>query len=374
MFRVAGTIELNSRIVITNPYVTIAGQTAPGKGIAIRGSNNLKDHGIVIQTHDVIMRYIRIRPGISTANSSGGGIDATGTEFGARDVIIDHSSFSWTTDEVVSTWHQSQNITFQWNIFSEGLNRQANGGEKSKGPLLGQAGAGNISFHHNLMAHNHVRNPMIVADGIVDVRNNVIYNPGNYMSYSRDQGNAIKINYINNYGKPGPNTGSNAIRIAFIPMNTSNIKPIAIHASGNISPARPNNNQPNSNSVESNTKQHLTPQAHNVPSMTTHSANQAYSIVLANAGATLPTRDTVDNRIINDVRNSTGNLISNPSQVGGWPNLSGGNPPTDSDKDGMPNNWETANGLNPNNPTDRNNDKDNDGYTNLEEFLNGTQT
>lgn len=368
VFRVGGTISLKSRIEVTDPYVTVAGQTAPGDGITIRGSSDLEHHGIVFQTHDAIVRHLRIRPGPSTSRTRDGGVDAAGAELGAHDIIFDHVSFSWTTDEVASTWHNTRDVTFQWSIFSEGLDRSGNGGEKSKGPILGGEGGGNISFHHNLLAHNHVRNPMIVADGIVDVRNNVIYNPDNYLSYSRDQGEAIKINYVNNYGKPGPRTGSQSMRVWFKPERSA--QSISIHVAGNISPGRPDNGKPETDIMEPETRKYQRSDAHRVPAMTTHSAEDAYRVVLAGAGATAPKRDSVDNRIVNDVRNGTGNVISDPSQVGGWPTMNGGSAPNDSDGDGMPDQWESANNLNPNDGTDGNGDADGDGYTDLEEYLN----
>ena len=157
IFRVAGTIELKTRIDIANPYITIAGQTAPGGGITLKIDPNYTRSPLRILTHDVILRYIRSRPGPSTAESDI--LDALTIPSG-HDIIVDHCSFSWATDEVVNTWNDVHDITIQWSIISEGLNDSTHPkGPHSKGMLIGSEGAERISVHHNLFAHNRKRNP-----------------------------------------------------------------------------------------------------------------------------------------------------------------------------------------------------------------------
>ncbi|MEM7034013.1 MAG: pectate lyase, partial [Chloroflexota bacterium] len=184
VFRVGGTIELKELIIIRNPYLTIAGQTAPGDGIT------LKDNGIRIMTHNVIVRYMRFRPG---DDSKAEGIDVDGINITNRpddkndkdamvhDIILDHVSVSWAIDKNIGVWNsrpeinEIENITIQWSIISEGLaNNRHYEGEHSKGVLIGEY-SNNVSMHHNLFAHNTARNPK-VKGGSAEVINNVVYN------------------------------------------------------------------------------------------------------------------------------------------------------------------------------------------------------
>ena len=135
VFRLGGTIELQSRLEITNPYITIAGQTAPGGGITLKTVPTYKKSAIKIETHDVIIRYIRSRPGPSSDISDS--LDALEIT-GGYNIIIDHSSFSWGTDEVIGIANDARDITIQWSIISEGLaNVPDDEDSHGKGLLLG---------------------------------------------------------------------------------------------------------------------------------------------------------------------------------------------------------------------------------------------
>ncbi|MGI0024180.1 MAG: hypothetical protein ACREA4_03415, partial [Nitrososphaera sp.] len=208
IFRVGGTVRLKSTLEITNPYITVAGQTALGGGIALKNDPSNHRALIKIATHDVVMRHIRSRPGPSYGPSRS--LDALEIAAGYN-IIIDHCSFSWATDEVLSTWYEPHNITIQWSIIAEGLARRYHKeGSHGTGLLVGGRGSGRISIHHNLLAHNRERNPRISTNGVVDVVNNVIYNPGRWGPShitGYNIGNA-RVNYIGNYYKPGINSGS----------------------------------------------------------------------------------------------------------------------------------------------------------------------
>lgn len=206
VFRTGGTIELSSKLIINNPYITIAGQTAPGGGIALKRSAGTSGafFNVGRGAHDVVIRYIRIRPGTFGGQPDGIGI------YG-NNVIVDHSSVSWAVDENMSTWYNAQNITIQWSIISEGLYCSTHPkGCHSMGLLLGASGSGNISVHHNLFAHNDERNPRIKTSGTVDVVNNIIYNPGISGSWgpSHISGDYSQtpINYVANFYKTGPDS------------------------------------------------------------------------------------------------------------------------------------------------------------------------
>jgi hypothetical protein len=375
VFRTGGTITLKSEIKITNPYLTIAGQTAPGDGITIRSNGTHPGKIINILTHDVVIRHIRVRPGPHISNSMWhGGIHIEGSN--ARDIIIDHTSMSWGEKSSIDIWTDARNITVQNSIMAEGLDSNGH-----KGALAG-GGATNVTFYKNLFAHNAGRNPVFNTDDTdnitinAQVVNNLIYNwegMGTEIQPSDPDG-TIKANIVGNYYKPGNDTYNYEITVGGLGSAKMYVK-------GNIGPHRSNDSMKEwavgyfdygdtwTYSEHAPTSYQVTT-PHDMPVIPTISAFDAYNDVLENAGATKPGRDAVDKRIVNDVKNGTGRIIDNPSQVGGWPTLANGTPPADTDKDGMPDAWETKNGFNSNNPDDRNGDTDGDGYTNLEEYLN----
>lgn len=377
IFKVGGTIELDSSLDIANPYITIAGQTAPGEGITLKNSHKNIEAPLKIKTHDVVIRYIRSRPGSNPDEQ--GNLDALAIAGGhgeVYNVIIDRSSFSWATDEVVSVYNDARNVTIQWSIIAEGLNcsTHVENGEQqchSMGLLLGSAGQKNISIHHNLLAHNKRRNPLVKATGVVDLVNNVVYNPGfgeNSFSptHVRGEYGVSQVNYINNYFKPGVNTDSGDWFI------DTKYEPVEIYIQGNVVPKKV---------IHPKSLKWVVPYPHPAAKVTTSSAPKAYQQVLkyaganrriANDGTFQRNRDRVDKRIVRDVRQTTGNIIDDPLQVGGWPQLGSGSAYKDRDGDGMPDKYEKLHGFDPNYLLDGNEDADGDGYTNVEEFLNGT--
>ncbi|MCF8378743.1 MAG: T9SS type A sorting domain-containing protein [Bacteroidales bacterium] len=373
VFAVSGTIKLTSRLSVDKNYITIAGQTAPGDGICLR------DYEFRIDADHVIVRYIRSRLGDESKQES----DAISIT-GGHNIIMDHCTASWSVDEAFSCStgdkDRIDSVTVQWSIISEALNESIHTKEAhSYGALIRGCYGAKYSYHHNLFAHNKSRNPrpgnyddntyLLDPEGLqFDFRNNVMYNwGGSRPGYDADTWSVCRYNYVGNYGKPGPNSDNSgyaysAGSIYFRAFYSDN------YFFGSI-PADPWSLVSFGSKFTSADK---IAYKMSVPFSTgpieTDSPLEAYEKVLASAGASL-VRDVVDTRIVNDVKNGTGLIIDTQSQVGGWPVYNTYNVPTDNDKDGMSDAWETANGFNPNDADDRNGDIDGDGYTNLEEYL-----
>jgi pectate lyase len=390
VFKVAGIIELKSPININHPYVTVAGQTAPGDGICLAYSS------LNINTHEVILRHLRVRRGLP---QGGQGSDNIGGN-PAGQIVVDHCSASWGMDENLSLYRYmkkrpeggqdiklpTENITIQWCISSEALNAKNHA-------FGGTWGGRNSTFHHNLFACNTARNPSIGMSGEFDFRNNVAFNWGHRSIDGGDE--TSLINLINNYYQAGPATKPDMrdtlVRIeqraqyspgrAFEPGGwypKTQPRPGKWYVAGNVitaSSAATANNWLAMRGPEELARVNTPFEGWPVNQQT---ALEAYKSVLAKAGATLPRRDAVDNRVIEMVRSGKptfGNgIISDPAQVGGYPKytFSPAEVPTDTDGDGMTDDWEVKHGLNPKDARDGAVDGDKDGYTNVEEYLNGT--
>jgi pectate lyase len=360
VFRVSGTI--GGKFNIRNDNITIAGQTAPGDGICIKGS-------LGVSANDVIIRYIRVRanPTVET--------DAIGGRY-KKNIILDHVSASWSSDEVLSIYH-CENVTIQYCMITEAC---AKGDSHRFGGIWGNNYG---TYHHNLIAHNDSRNPRW-ASGCKhnDYRNNVLYNWGYNSCYggeAQQPGNAewnfSTINMIANYYKPGPATDSGVRdRIAEPSARSSNDKG-SWYVADNVVVGSSEVTNNNWRGMDGNKYEKLDSPW---PAMAIkqESAEDAYKTVLKHAGCSLPNRDAIDKRIMEEVRTGTATygsngIITRPSDVGGWPALKSVAAPADSDHDGMPDAWETAHGLDASNKDDGN--KTNmsaEGYTNLEMYLN----
>lgn len=404
VFNVAGIIRLQTPVIIRAPYISIEGQTAPGDGVCIAGET------VWVNTHDVVIRYMHFRRGETNVGRRDDAIG--GNPVG--NIMIDHVSASWGLDENMSMYRHmyndstgkiedklgTVNITIQNSIFSESLDTW----NHAFGSTLGGE---NCSFIRNLWADNTGRNPSVGWNGIFNFANNVVFN---WVHRSMDGGDyRAQFNIINNYFKPGPATPKdNAVghRIVKPEAGRSKLKYLVFgrcYVNGNIMEGYDNvtrNNWDGGVQVEElpNTAEY-TPymkvdEPLPMPAFTIIPAKEAYDYVLENAGATLPRRDAVDQRITEQVR--TGKIaylpnvkvpekqfehrrlpldsykigiITDVSQVGGYPAYKG-TPYKDSDNDGMPDEWETKHGLNPRDASDASLDRDKDGYTNIEEYLN----
>jgi pectate lyase len=388
VFAVSGTIHLDTKLYIKGD-VTIAGQSAPGDGIC------LADNSVSVAGDNIIVRFIRFRMG--DKYQKGGMIDGNGGDdaFGGtrrKNIIIDHCSLSWSTDEVFSIY-AGDSTTLQWNLISEPLNYSYHfetGDKDYEHHGFGAIWGGrHLSAHHNLFAHCNNRTPRF--DGIrnapeenCDYRNNVIYNWGGNNVYAGEGGN---YNIVNNYYKYGPSTAANAKSKIVNPYK----KPPAIpfgkfYVAGNYVDGSPEVTADNwlgvimNNGTEADAAEAKLKSAFNTISVKTFAAVDAYKQVLKNVGACFPKRDTLDERIINDVENRTGRFIDVQGgfphgtayelTVNAWPGLKQLPAPVDTDKDGMPDDWENGKGLDLNNAGDASAYTLNRHYTNIEIYLN----
>ena len=388
LFRISGTIQLKSKLSITKGDVTIAGQTAPGDGITLR------DYPVEVSSNNVIIRFLRFRMG-DEAKQEG---DALGGRF-SKNIIIDHCSTSWSTDECTS-FYMNENFTLQWCLVSESLRNSVH--DKGAHGYGGIWGGKNASFHHNLMASHDSRNPRLgesagdafALTDLVDLRNNVIYNWQGNSCYG---GEAMNVNMVNCYYKPGPAT-TKTERI--VSLDKNKVPGTAIYdrwgkfyIAGNVLEASArattdnwtygvyNQFHSSYGTVPEDDKSAMKITGpHNPGEVTTHTAQKAYEKVLAYVGASLK-RDAVDLRIIHDVTTGTatystgGNgsingIIDTQSAVGGWPELKSHTAPVDTDGDGMPDAWEDAKGLLKNNPADAQSTSVDGQYPNVEVYIN----
>lgn len=408
VFNVAGVIQLKSPLTVRAPYLTIAGQTAPGDGVCVTGASFL------IDTHDVIIRHMRFRRGQTDVAFRD---DAIGGNT-VGNIMIDHVSASWGLDENMSMYRHvyhnpttgvaeklpTVNITIQHSIFSEGLDMY----NHAFGSTIG---GHNSTFARNLWASNISRNCSVGMDGGFNFVNNVVFN---WWNRSIDGGdNNSLYNIINNYFKPGPITPAgepisyriikpesgrakekkNSFGRAYVEGNIveGNASVTKNNWDGGVQPETNGNLQKLLDSIRSNKPFEMAP-------VTIMKTSQVYDYVLANAGAVLPKRDAVDERVVKTVITGKAiyapdakeitpkyvkrrlpadsykqGIIVDPQQVGGLPAYNG-KPYVDTDMDGMPDAWEVANGLNPNDPTDAVKDCNGDGYTNIEKYINGIDT
>ena len=414
VFKVSGIIELTRDLKITNNNITIAGQSAPGDGIC------LKNYSVTNDADNVIIRFLRFRMGDEAQHEG----DALGGRF-HNNIIVDHCSMSWSTDECVS-FYNNQNTTIQWCIISESLRNSVHG--KGAHGYGGIWGGKNASFHHNLLAHHDSRNARLgeyagsafALTDLVDIRNNVIYNWGHNSAYG---GEAMNVNMINNYYKPGPATIANngsTKQGRIMSIDKNKVKGTEVYDTwgkfyidGNYVDGHSNPTNDNwtygvynqfhgsyysypSSCKDSNgntiTCEYTIPISEadktamklNTPldvqdNVTTHSATEAFNKVLAFGGASL-VRDAIDSRIVTETENgtftyngsngSTNGIIDTQADVNGWPNYNAATAPIDTDTDGMPDDWEDANGLDKNNASDGTSTSLDVGYTNVEVYLN----
>ena len=410
LFNVSGIIQLKDRIRIRAPYITIAGNTAPGDGVCIAGNT------VELETHDIIIRHMRFRRGATDASDRN-------DSFGGNPIgnlIIDHVSASWGLDENMSMYRHmytppdgskdlklpTVNITIQNSIFSEALNTYHHAFGSTIGGL-------NSTFHHNLWACNTGRNPSVGMYGDFTFANNVLFN---YRHRTIDGGDhRSNFNIINNYFKPGPGTPQTAVAYRILKPESERSKTVfdnfgKAYVEGNVVEGYPEVSKDNwAGGVQPDSKAEVSSVLPSIrvnepfphAELAIEEARAAFERVLAQAGATLPVRDAVDRRVIEMVR--TGKVgavkiassssakaaevgyaqqwidelaasvelgyITDPIEVGGYPEYRG-EPYTDSDRDGLPDTWETTHGLDPHNPADATEDRDGDGYSHVEDFIN----
>lgn len=368
VFETAGTIRLKSPLKVSRGRITIAGQTAPGEGIT------LADQPLIIAADDVVVRFLRARLGAL----SGVQEDAVTVSRGRR-IILDHISASWSVDETLSVGSRYSppedgvyDVTVQWSLIGESLNRSLHEkGRHGYGSLIRGGHGARMSFHHNLWANHQARMPrpgnyngpeVDPVGPFIEFRNNVFYNwGGGHAGYNADTAAHAAYDFVGNSYLPGPDSRG---RIAFCEDNSLSRAWFADNSMAGVVPGDawsligckpPTEYRAAGPLAGSN--------------VTTTAPTEAEAAVLARAGASRA-RDAVDRRIVAGVRDGSGRLIDSETDVGGWPALKGGSAPADLDRDGMADAWERENGLDPSDGADGAGDKDGDGFTNLEAYLN----
>lgn len=378
IFTVGGTITLSSTIWVGNPYLTIAGQTAPGGGILIRGPNNQGGNGsptIAIQTHDVIIRGLRIR------DTGKAAIEVLGSSTNTYNIIIDHNSMSWSTDTITGNWERWHHVTWSYNIMSEGIyNDIGQSWGLSAGTLVGIGssctGSDHLSMHHNLYIHNNERqvyfsHPIPYLEFI----NNVIFDWRQYGLGTQSPGYYVGNHYI-------ATTGSMTNYDFFIGNvgNLCDFPDASVYLAHNVNPHRPTDS--GDEWLAANSSSDFNKRTNKPPSVLSGVTEDGVTTIKAKltasngAGAYVPSRDAVDVRVINDVIKGTpadgsgnGWWFRDYKLPSPWPTIASGTAPTDSDADGIPDDWEKAHGLNPNDAADAKQYAPN-GYQRIEEYIN----
>lgn len=358
VFAVGGNIRLKKALRITEPFITIAGQTAPGEGICLR------DAAVFVETHDVVVRFIRSRVGASLNEpfNEQNAIEATGE--GCYNVVIDHCSFSWAIDENIGIVSGAHDVTFSYNIVSEALRQPFTktkiGKERSHSMAMILGNNPNyVTVHHNLLADCNSRNPRIQG-GTHDFVNNVVYDWGFLTAtFSRNP----RVNFIGNYYKMGP---------ASLPIKAivSDGDIGRIYVRGNISPQRTSDDMPEWEPLtDADPAQHRAMEPFVTAPLEITGAEQAYEDVLTWAGCRLPAQDSVDVRVIRNTYLGWGEKTDRPEDVGGYADLPVAFGAPDTDADGLPDTYEVERGLDPNDPRDSAR-LNGSGYANLEVYLN----
>lgn len=354
VFAVSGDIELQSDLVIRHPYITIAGQSAPGQGVQIR------NWGIKVQTHDVILRYLRIRVG--EIKGPGNlrrvlGEQTHALDLSGSNIIVDHCEAAYANDQILNFYGavKRQAVTVQWSYIYGGPTRSTH--EKGNHSMTTAGdGWGWVSVHHSLFAHSERRNPRV--DMLTyDFRNNVIYNfSGN--GYGSDH-DPRRLNYVGNVLQPGPDS-TGKVAYAFAGKGGY----WQAYGAGNQLPE-------DFKGVFDAPAGVVVAQPHPFASVTTHSAADAYRLVLTEGGATKPVRDAITTWVAQTVREGAGFVPGTPDEWphGGFDRYLPAAAPADKNVNGIPDEWETARGLNP--ATTRATGRDLDSrYDNIEVYLN----
>ena len=370
LFQVAGTITLNNDISITQPFVTVAGQSAVGQGVQLKGGM------IKIRTHDVVLRHLKVRAGDQKNQSSNDDRDAVSMSGTGGDevynVVIDHSSMVWGPDiggaAILTNAHD---VTIQNSILGEGLylSNHSEGTPEQNGHSLGlnitqldtSAYPQRITLHHNLLTTSDHRMPQIMGGESIDMVNNVVYNWGTAAAH----GNPRSLNMINNMFIRGPMTKTLLAWKSRTNPENPTPRPGSVFEQGNVAEGF--------NTLRGDPQSMYAGSRFGSYSMRTQqSAQEAYNQVVQGVGAIWPVRDSVDQRIITNLTQRTGKFLNNTDLV--WPTLASGPVPTDADLDGMADAWEqqqfgtVARGS----AASSRDDFDGDGYTDVEEYLNRT--
>ena len=374
VFTVSGEIRVNSRITCTSPYLTIAGQTAPGDGVMLtnRGGPNLNGPlRLAPGCDDAVIRHLRIRPGPPPSTSS----NVSAIQVEASRVILDHVSLSWSNDQTLNVLGNggvsaggsgltAGDVTVQDSFVFEPLNNANHTKGTHAFPTFLSAGIEDLSVIRTAFAHSEQRAPLLEPAGHIEWVNNLVYNNRNPAGELYTKHGRPYYNVTGSLSVRGPQTATNG-HAAFDVFKNGALSNGAIFIGGG---GWPGNLAPN---AVLDPKDTAAPApvglGFSVPQASVLQPLSAYGAILSRSGA-LP-RDAVDARVVSEILACSGS-IKNAAQIV-WPTYASAAAPADADNDGMADAWETANGLDPSNAADGNGDLDGDGFTNLEEYLNG---
>lgn len=373
VFRVTGAITLTSPISVRNPYLTVAGQSAPGDGITVRGAP------LLIRTHDVVLRHLRLRPGSSTPVNPEklDGLTLLDTDRNdVHDVVIDHVSATWSVDENLGAWYGPRDITVQWSLLAEGLAHSTHLKDNgsccdlhSMGSLIGP-GTRRLSMHHNVFAHNNGRNPHLLGGVQGELVNNLVFDWGYAATEIEPLRGRSRVDVVGNVFIPGETSYPSPRGVTIF----GPVQDALVYLRDNLGPRRPTGTEPEwdiawLDRVERSDIRSVSRVAAG-SGLVPQPASTLEGTLLPGVGASRPVRDAIDARIITSIVDRISGLVDSPSQVGGYLTVAPATPPGDGDKDGMADEWEISVGLDPSDADDRNDDRDADGYTNVEEYLN----
>ncbi len=363
IFKIGGNIKLVSIIRIVDPFITIAGQTAPGDGITLSGAT------LVVSASETIIRGLRIRVGSEQIRDWDGIAILSMKDKPVTNVIVDHCTISWSIDENVSTNGRRSyisKVTFSNNIISEGLNdgsKHSKNLPHSAGMLLNKSGVDSVSVLGNLFAHNKFRQPKVGLGVTAEIVNNVIYN---WATKSTTIAPNSTVNVIGNFYKPGPDWNGR-YRGILVGENTTSDSMGRVFLKDNWGPGLDTLNIDEWDATSGVRTWKVDSSLIEIGTVAQR-VGVAYKQVLAQAGAW--PRDTHDERVVNDVINGTGRILKSESEVGGVLALASGSPVKDTDGDGLPDDWEKNQGLDPNQPDDVQLDQNCNNYPDLEDYLN----
>jgi len=398
VFRVAGRINLHTGIRITDPYLTVAGQTAPGGGIEFAGKEMNNDSLLFIYTHDVIVRNVRVRVGNGPGHSPGPGTGCVGFYIGNADVyniILDHVSVSWSDNKPIGVWSNYgpgvHNVTVQWSMINESILGHA------VGPGVGNSNGStanflDVDFHHNFLSNASHRLPETAQKSMRWV-NNIVYNWSFYASATLG---AQASDFIGNLYKAGPlNHEAQKYELHFSDIGSPwDSGAPSVYLLGNKGPNQQNplgdqwvmankitgENGKEISPVPQNWRRPIPLPAEEFP-ITADDANNLENVLFPTVGDSqrldcdgnwVSKRDAVDSRLIAEYKAGKGILPRSEQAVGGFPAIDPGKACVDTDHDGIPDAWEIAHKLNPKNPADAGKIGA-DGITNLERYLNGNK-
>lgn len=367
VFTTGGIIRLQTPLVISEPYVTLAGQTATGDGIMLTSTPELSDALLIIKTHDVVIQHLRLRNTPQEKADCCDTLRLSGAQ--TYNIVIDHCSLSGAGGKIIASQDDVHDVTLSNSIIGSGQYRYtADADREQAGGLFGGGGVHSLSLHHNLWVHNEANNPNIRGGaGIVDFVNNLIYNWGEGSSVISSVSGAVQVNLIHNLYIRGPDSNPETAEIVahyggkryqlFLEENLSirdreQPEPLPVDF---VLKEWPNTDW------EASTR-------FLAPPITTVKAHTLPQHLFALVGATLPQRDSFDKQLIQEVSTHTGNIPRSKASLAAWQDYATGTPPPDSDNDGIPDHWEQHNKLDPN-KADAVNDRNNDGYTNIEEWI-----